>query len=51
MYALIPFPLLLLVGRIFALVITTAVRHHRSVDRGVQEGAEAIRVAQERGWA
>ncbi|MDQ1047187.1 hypothetical protein [Streptomyces sp. V4I2] len=51
MDVLMPMLMILLVFGMFALVITMFVRNRRSVTRGLQGRAEAIRVAQERGWS
>lgn len=49
MTVLMPVLLVLIVGGIFALVITMMVRAQRSRTRGMQERTEAIRLVQERG--
>jgi hypothetical protein len=51
MNVLMPVLMILVVGGIFALVITMFVRTRRSEARGIQERAEAIQLAQERGWS
>ncbi|MER6686543.1 hypothetical protein [Streptomyces olivaceoviridis] len=50
MTVLVPVLMILVVGGIFALVITMMVRAQRNRARGVQERAAAIRLAQERGY-
>ncbi|MFD0504213.1 hypothetical protein ACFQ0G_17235 [Streptomyces chiangmaiensis] len=46
-----PVLMILVVGGIFALVITMFVRTRQSETRGVRERAVAIQLAQERGWS
>ena len=51
MNVLMPLLLILVVGGMFALVITMMVRGQRSRARGMEERAAALRLAQERGWS
>lgn len=51
MTVLMPVLMFLIVGGMFALVITMMVRARRSRARGVEERTEAIRIARERGWS